>query len=74
MGEGSLRCSLYLSPKALQVLPMYSSYILSTSPLRVLAFGKGLPEVLYFLIKEIWLSANSPSPVGKGSNDTVFGN
>ena len=30
MGEGSLRCSLYLSPKALDVTPMHSSLHVSS--------------------------------------------
>ena len=50
-----------------------SSFYFILSPLRVFAFSKGLPEVLYVLIKEFRFGANSPSSVCKGADNTVFG-
>ena len=49
-----------------------SSFSFVSSPLGVFSFGKSLPKLLYFLIKEFRFGANCSGAVGKGAESTVF--
>ena len=53
IAEGAFRCSLYLSPKVLEVSPMYSS-----SQPRLLHW--------YLYMAPLWLSNNSAQPANHG--------
>ena len=51
----------------------YSSFHPVPGPSRILAVAKCIPEVVYFLVEKLWLTAYHPCPVSEGINDTILG-
>ena len=43
------------------------------SPLGIIAFGESLPEMFFFLFKQLRIAAHCLGPMGEGVNDTKLG-
>ena len=53
--------------------PVESFLHLVQSPFRIFAFSETLPDVVLFLLEQLWLAVHCGGPMGEGVDDTKYG-